>query len=62
VRTIDNFSRIVMDEYAQMFPAEVRKYLSMIRGSAAELDRLLSSILNCSRSSSAASGKTATTS
>lgn len=49
LRTIDGFSRIVLEDYAEVLPAEAQRYLNTVRDGAQQMARLIDDLLAFSR-------------
>lgn len=49
LRTIDGFSRIVLEDFADVLPAEARRYLGTVREGAQQMARLIDDLLAFSR-------------
>ncbi|HZQ34308.1 MAG TPA: PAS domain S-box protein [Dehalococcoidia bacterium] len=49
LRTIDGFSRIVLEDYAEVLPADAQRYLNTVRTGAQQMARLIDDLLAFSR-------------
>jgi len=49
LRTLDGFSRILLEEYAGALPSEAQRYLNLVRQGAVEMERLIDDLLRLSR-------------
>ncbi|HZE88317.1 MAG TPA: ATP-binding protein [Verrucomicrobiae bacterium] len=49
LRSINGYSQVLMDEYAPQLPEEARRYLGLVQSGAAQMDRLVTDLLEFSR-------------
>ena len=49
LRAIDGFSRIIMDDYSADLPADVDRYLGLVRNNTRDMDKLIDDLLAFSR-------------
>ena len=49
LRSVDGFSRILLDDYAGVLPPEAQRYLNLVRGGAQRMGRLIDDMLTLSR-------------